>query len=258
MDNEKVTTLEDRIPKLKQQRKQKANRRMIYYISFFFILILVIVYFQSPLSHVRNIVIKGNELVTEDQIIKKSNINSDTNIWSVEPQAVAANIEKLVQVNQAEVERHFPSTIRINVTEYTKVAFVVREGKYYPLLQNGETMPAASNATVPTTAPILINWKNEEAMQMMATELKGLPEGIRVRISEIHFSPTENDSKRIKLYMNDGYEVETRIPGFTEYMEHYPAIVQALDTDKKGIIHLTESSWFEPYVKEKGEVQHED
>ncbi|WLD95068.1 cell division protein FtsQ/DivIB [Alkalihalobacillus sp. AL-G] len=258
MENKKVTTLEDRIPKLKEQRKQKANRRMIFYISFFFLLILVIIYFQSPLSHVQTIEIKGNQLVTEEQIIEKSNIKEDTNFWLVETKAVKKNVEELIQVDQVKVDRQFPSTVMIEVTEYVKVAFVEREGTYLPLLQNGETMPAISDGTVPSNAPVLIDWNKNEALQAMASELKKLQESIRIRISEIHFEPKENDSKRITLFMNDGYEVETRISGFADHMKHYPAIVQALESDEKGVIHLTESVYFNPFVKEEGKVENED
>ncbi|MCD8500622.1 MAG: hypothetical protein LRY71_01750 [Bacillaceae bacterium] len=40
MDKQKIVSLEDRIPKLKQQRKQRANRRLIIYLSTFFFAIV--------------------------------------------------------------------------------------------------------------------------------------------------------------------------------------------------------------------------
>lgn len=258
MENKKVTTLEDRIPKLKEQRKQKANRRMIVYVSFFFLLILIIVYFQSPLSHVRTIDIKGNEVITEEKIMSKIDLSTETNYWSVNTNVIESDIKKLVQVESVKVDKVFPNKVHIQVTEYGKVAFLEKEGTYYPLLQNGESMPKVSESTVPTNAPILIGWENKESIQKMAAELSNLSESIRLRISEIHHTPTESDDKHITLYMNDGYEVQSVITNFAKYMQYYPSIVEKLDGQKEGIIYMSESPRFEPFEQGEGKEETKD
>ncbi|MCF6137015.1 cell division protein FtsQ/DivIB [Pseudalkalibacillus berkeleyi] len=258
MENKKVTTLEDRIPKLKEQRKQKANRRMIFYVSFFFLLILVIVYFQSPLSNVKTIEIKGNEVIPEEKIMSQITLSTNTNYWSVNEKAVEAEVKKFVQVESVNVDKIFPNKVKIQVTEFEKVAFAVNEGSYYPLLQNGKTLPKVSESTVPTNAPILIGWGDNELTERMAAELSDLSASIRIRISEIHHSPTENDSQRITLYMNDGYEVQSRIHNFAEYMQYYPSIVDKLEGSKEGIIYMSESPRFEPFEKEDGKEESTD
>ncbi|MFL6560684.1 MAG: cell division protein FtsQ, partial [Bacillus sp. (in: firmicutes)] len=60
MEKGKIVALEDRIPKLKEQRRRKANRRLVLLLILFFTMIVVIAYSQSPLSHVKTITIKGN------------------------------------------------------------------------------------------------------------------------------------------------------------------------------------------------------
>ncbi len=59
-----------RIPSLKDQRKQRANRRLLFFLSFFFLLLLLMVYFQSPLSHVRNITVSGTQFIVEEEVIE--------------------------------------------------------------------------------------------------------------------------------------------------------------------------------------------
>jgi hypothetical protein len=44
IDKEKVVNIEERIPKIKEQRKQKANRRLITFILLFFTMMLIIIY----------------------------------------------------------------------------------------------------------------------------------------------------------------------------------------------------------------------
>ncbi|WP_408010893.1 cell division protein FtsQ/DivIB [Pseudalkalibacillus sp. A8] len=260
MNNEKVTTIVDRIPKLKQQRKQKANRRMIFYISFFFLLILIIVYFQSPLSNVRTIDIKGNQLIPEDTILSQLDFSTDTSYWSVNPKNVESQVRKIVQVESVEVEKVFPNKVIITVTEYDKVAFLENDGKYLPLLQNGESLPQVSEDTVPSNAPILVKWEDENLIKAMAEELTKLSESVRLRISEIHHTPLEKDLQHITLYMNDGYEVQSRIQSFAEYMQYYPSIVDKLDGNTDGVIYMSESPRFEAFEteEEEGEEQTEN
>lgn len=260
MKNEKVTTIEDRIPKLKQQRKQKANRRMIFYISFFFLLILIIVYFQSPLSDVRTIDIKGNQLIPENIILDQLDFSTDTSYWSVNPKAAESDVQKIVQVESVNVEKVFPNKVVITVTEFEKVAFLTSDGTYLPLLQNGEALPKVSEATVPSNAPILVNWEKEDLIKEMAAELTKLSESVRLRISEIHHTPIRKDDKHITLYMNDGFEVQSRITDFAAYMQYYPSIVDKLDGNINGVIHLSESPRFEAFEieEEEGEEQTEN
>lgn len=170
----------------------------------------------------------------------------------VEPEAVEADIEKLVQVQSVQVDKVFPNKIVIKISEFDKVAFLEKDGAYFPLLQNGKSLPKISASTVPTNAPILVRWGKEELIESMANELNLLSESIRIRISEIHHVPQENDEKQIVLYMNDGYEVHSRIENFAEYMEYYPSIIDKLDGNREGIIYISDSPRFEPFEQEEG------
>lgn len=86
-DREKIVNIEERIPKIKEQRKQKANRRLISFIMLFFIMVLIIVYLQTPISKVSTISVTGNENVSKKEIIDLSDINSgDTEFWSLDKQ----------------------------------------------------------------------------------------------------------------------------------------------------------------------------
>lgn len=67
-DREKIVNIEERIPKIKEQRKQKANRRLISFIMLFFIMVLIIVYLQTPISKVSTISVTGNENVSKRKL----------------------------------------------------------------------------------------------------------------------------------------------------------------------------------------------
>lgn len=95
-DREKIVNIEERIPKIKEQRKQKANRRLISFIMLFFIMVLIIVYLQTPISKVSTISVTGNENVSKKEIIELSDINSgDTEFWSLDKKKQKRRFSKI-------------------------------------------------------------------------------------------------------------------------------------------------------------------
>ena len=94
MKQGKVITIEDRIPRLKEERKRKANRRFILYLSLFFLLILLVVYLQSPLSKVGKIDIQGNFYVSDADILKAGQITENTSFWNISKTKLNSQMSK--------------------------------------------------------------------------------------------------------------------------------------------------------------------
>ena len=103
MGKGKVISIEDRIPKLKKIRKRKANRRLILLLSLFFILIGCVLYFLSPLSHVKNVEVKGNRYLSDEQIIKLSDINKDQSIWKIDTGQAAAHLKENPEIKSVSI-----------------------------------------------------------------------------------------------------------------------------------------------------------
>jgi cell division protein FtsQ len=263
MEKGKVLTLEDRIPKLKQQRRQKANRRLIFSVSIFFLLIISILYLQSPLSHIANIEVTGNIHVPSEEIISLSGLSNRTSFWSVKADSVIKKIKKNQEIEEVVIERKFPNSVIISVTEMKRVAYALNNGGIVPILENGTILQVSEETTLPSDAPILMNWESGSTLQEMAGELAKLTPAITNSISEVHHTPQESDPYQITLFMNDGFEVRASITDFAKKMSAYPAIVNQLDPNLKGIIHMEVAYYFEPYDKmepmqEKEEEVNED
>ncbi|WP_096199263.1 cell division protein FtsQ/DivIB [Bacillus sp. FJAT-45350] len=254
----KVVTIHDRIPKLKEQRRQRANRRLIFFLSFFFLLILFVIYFQSPLSQIKNIEVNGNYHIDDKQIIKRSSIQEGTSIWNLDTTMIEERISTIDEVNRVEVQRKLPTTIIIEVEEHPRVAYLFNDGKYYPILATGRFLPELPLHQFPSDAPILKNWEQGDVVEELATELMKLPESLKNRISEIYHTPTESDEMRVTLFMNDGYEVHSTIRNFSERLAPYPSIVRELDPTVKGIVHMRMNPYFEQYeIEEDEEIEGE-
>jgi cell division protein FtsQ len=255
MDKVKVVKIEDRIPKLKEHRKQKANRRLIYYLSFFFLLLLVVVYFQSDLSHVKKITVSGNYFVTDNEILEKSNISTKTKYLNVSEDEIMDRLEDISEVSSVSIQKKFFNQVVIKVSEFQRVGYFRKENLYYPMLQNGKMLEPLKKNERPVNAPVIVSWKDPEQLEMMAQELQKLPEGIIHRISEITHTPSSNSSNQLTLFMTDGNKVVTSISKFSERLTAYPSLVSELKPEEKGTFYLGISTRFERYnqVEESNE-----
>jgi cell division protein FtsQ len=247
MEKGKVVSIEDRVPKLKQQRRKKANQRLIFLLLLFFSLIACVSYFQSPLSKVNNIKIIGNELYSTEQIVKQSGITTEQNIWKINKKQIAASIRHLPELKEAKVKIVLPRTVLITVKEYERIAYLVKETSFYPVLENGNILNHQKLSSLPINAPILKDFSEGEVLEEMIISLKELPSEVVNSISEIHYTPTDTDTYHINLFMNDGFEISATLRSFTEKMLHYPSILSQLDPKVKGIIDLEVGSYFKAY-----------
>lgn len=246
MSEKKIVSIEDRIPRLKQERKKKANRRLIFYLSIFFFLISIIVYLQSPLSNVKTIEVTGNSLLTEKELISLSGISTSSNMWSINGRKQSENITKHPAIKDAKVKRTFPRTVSIEVEEHGHIGYINKEKKVHPVLLNGQVL-SSMEVKLHGDAPLLVGFSDEAMLERMAAELEQVPDPIYDLISEVHWVPTEDNAYKITLYMNDGFTVYGTIRNFAHKIEVYPSIVSQLDGDVKGIIHVGVGAYFEAF-----------
>ncbi|WP_064093794.1 cell division protein FtsQ/DivIB [Rossellomorea aquimaris] len=255
MKKENVVSIEDRIPKLKQHRKKKANRRLLFLLSMFLLMILSVVYFQSPLSHVKNVVITGNQLVSDQIVQEKSGIDKGMNVWSVSSDKTVEQLKKLPEIKDANVKLSFPNSYSISVEEFDKKAYLSKGNKFFVILENGNVLNKGTES-IPVDAPLLRGFKEDKVLVKIVDELGKLPKEVQHLISEVNLTPKKTDQYHLTLFMNDGFEVSATIRTFSEKMVHYPSIVSQLDPSKKGVIDLEVGSFFRAYETE-GEESNE-
>lgn len=256
MEERKVVSIEDRIPKLKQTRRKKANRRLILYLTVLFLLIATVVYLQSPLSNVRNIVVEGHYHVSEEEVLELAGVTTDTNYWQIDEDEIKQQLESHQEITFASIERSFPSTVRIEVKEAERIGYVKEDGMFYAILEDGSRREGQM-ALPGGDAPILAGFTKEIYLKEISQELKELPASVASLISEIHWDPRDGNPYQILLYMNDGYQVQASIRNFSEKMPAYPSIVAQLDEEAEGIIHIDVGAYFEEYPTDEGEAEEE-
>ena len=248
MEKNKVVTLEDRIPKIREMRKQKANRRLVLSLSLFFILLSFIIYSQSSLSKVSSISVQGQQYVESETIVKVSEIKEGTtSFFQVKKADVESRIEELQEIKSATVKKELPNSIHIDSEEYKRIAYILNNGTYTPVIENGDILSSSTIDILPHDAALMIGWNNKVKVDEFINELMKLPESVIYAISEAHFTPNETDPNHITLFMNDGFEVSGTIHNFASKMASYPSIIAQLDPEQKGVINIEVGVFFKPY-----------
>ncbi|AJD90915.1 hypothetical protein JMA_15980 [Jeotgalibacillus malaysiensis] len=247
MKRKPVVSLEDRVPQLRQRRRKRANRRLVGVVLLFVFLIIIVLYFQSPYSKVQNIQITGNSGISEEQAIKLSGISAGDSYWTLNTDEAENRLKDNQMIKNAEVKRDLPLNVEVIIEEFDKVALSRENQQFRAVYENGYIGDPLSVQDINFSAPVLNGFQQGKVINNLASALSDLPGNVLNSISEVHYTPSEVDSNKIILYMNDGFEVHAVIPTLAEKMTHYPSIVSQLDPEVKGIIDLEVGSYFRAY-----------
>lgn len=242
----KVIDIEDRIPSMRERRKKVANRKFFSIIVIFIIALLVVLYFQSPLSKIDQVSIKGHQLYDEEVYIEKSQLSTGDSFWSFSKDKVTENMQGLTGVQTVTVSRKWLRNVEISVKEAKPIAYVQEDEGLQLLLSSGEVFDHQSMA-IEQSAPILSHFESDQVLQKMATVLQEIDESVMQLISEVSYTGTKEEPESITLYMDDGYEVLALLSTVAEKIDYYPEMVAQLEGDVKGVIDMEVGSYFIPY-----------
>jgi cell division protein FtsQ len=252
MSDKKVIQLDDRIPKLKAQRRQKANRRFIFYITLFFILILIVTYIESPLSNIKTVMVSGNRYIQTDQLVKASGLSTGSKVWSVNQARVQKNLQSIPSIKQVTVSTHyFTGRVDMTISEYKRVAYVKRGETYQPVLTNGKWMPPTNKTSIPVNAPVLVGFSEGKELTELTHQLAKMEAATLYNISEIDRTPDPLYPLGVTLYFNDGNKALGNIPSLAEKMGMYPSILSSIPAGEKGVVQLRVGAYWKAYPNQQ-------
>ncbi|WP_277585731.1 cell division protein FtsQ/DivIB [Psychrobacillus antarcticus] len=244
---EKIIDIEDRIPTLKERRRRRTNKKFSILLFLFVTTLLIVLYFQSSYSQIQKITLTGEKLVPKQLYIEDSTLTIGESMWSFNESKIENLVAGNAWVESVQVKREWLTTVHIQVNEFKQIGYLEDEDFLHIILENGQIIKT-DGLVIPKDGPIFRDFKNEKIRLRMIKELKTLDSEVLRNISQINYTPTENDAYSIQVYMNDGNEVKAIIPSFGEKMSFYPSIVSQLNPEVKGIIDLEVGTFFQPYV----------
>ncbi|PRO65313.1 cell division protein FtsQ/DivIB [Alkalicoccus urumqiensis] len=248
-----VVDLENKLPELQKRRRKRAKRRLYLYLSLLLFTVLAVIYSQSSWSHVGHVEVSGSSSLADDEIVSLGGITEEVSMWNLDREEREARIQEHAAVSGASIERNWPRTLKIHITEEELAGFIEEDGALLPLLASGQLFPDLQAGS--GEAPVLLNMEETRHREMAAEQLSILPGAVFNRISEMELIPEENDPYRVRVLMNDGFIVHSTLQNFAERMTSYPSVVQQLDPDVDGILHMRVNPYFESFESEDEEEE---
>lgn len=218
-----------------KNKKRKLNKKRLFFaLVLFFLLSFVISKVFN--SNIKNIYVKGNELLTDQEIIDIAGIEdypSSINNLSV---TLESRLEKNQYILEADVTKsNLTSKITIEVKENYPLFYYQTENK--TILYNKDKV------TEKFTTPTVINQIPNTVYDKFLKAIKKVKKNILYRMSEIEYSPNDVDEERFFILMNDGNYVYLTLDKFLA-INKYIDMVKSFD-NKKGILYLDSGEYFD-------------
>ena len=218
---------------MEKKVKRRINKKALIVIILILYLIIMIFYYVYKMP-IKNIIINGNNLLNDSEIISSVGLNDYPNLFKVSTKKIEKKLEKLDLVINADVDKNLFGTIYIDIEE-AQILFLNKTNNKL-VLSNKKEISEISYSGIPT----LINYVPSDIYTNLIEQMSKIDGEIIALISEIEYNPdvkediTINDNRFI-LKMNDGNLVYIDIVNFTN-LKMYKTIYSNLETS--GIIHL--------------------
>ncbi len=247
----------------KKKKKNKYNVKLITFISCFLLIIASVIFaLTAPIFNIAKIEVTGNSKVQEENIKSLSGLKIGENIFKFNS-SVISNIKENAYIENVEVKRALPDTVKIEVTErevkyqINLINSYVYIDKYGYILEN-----SAEKKAVPT----IVGLKITEDDLMKKTRLEGkdietlnkilkITEAAKIInidniITEIN---TENDTDYV-LYIES--EAKTIYIGDTSNLTNKMLYIQKILQNEKGksgkvFVNKDMTTGFKPYFREE-------
>lgn len=218
--------------------KKKKRRRLKIGRLFLLLLILGVISFAFMKFFdikIRNIVIKGNFILTDQEIIELANLQDYPPYLEVFSYKVKKDILKNKYVKEAKV---YKGLLSVNIK--------IKEEKvlYIDSLTNDKiTMTSKINDNKIICVPILTNSIPLKKQNEFKEAMNKINKNVLCQMSEIKYDPNSIDDDRYYVYMNDGNTVYLTVNKFKK-INKYNDILENIGK-QNGTLYLDYGDYFE-------------
>ena len=220
--------------------KKKKRLKLIPFLLF--VLVITGTFFLVDVlldTRIENIVIKGNKIVTDQQIIDEAGLSNYPSFYKTTSYNIKKALEKNSFIKEVKIKRSFYHVITIEVSEYKVLLKKETTGKL--VLENMNEV--TTDQEIPYTVPRLVNDVPKDKYSKLLKNLLKVKRSVRSSISEFYYDPNEFDKDRFLLYMDDGNSVYLTLTKF-RMINYYNDVLPQLD-GKKGILYLDSGNHFQ-------------
>ena len=219
---------------MKKVKKRKLRYKRVF-IVLFLLFFAVFLFVKIANLKITNIYIKGNELLTDQEIIDiaklsdyPKSINNST--WSIE-----SRLESNILIKKATVSKENMTIVKITIEENTPL--------FYNKLNEKTVLFDLEETEEKYDIPILTNYVPDYIYEEFKQKMKLINKDVLKKMSEIKYDPDSIDEKRFLITMVDGNYVYLTINKF-DAINNYILIIKNFE-NKKGILYLDAGNVFE-------------
>ena len=215
--------------------KKKKDKKILKKIGVIIIIILIVYLIINV--RIKNIYIKGNKLLTDQEIIELAGIENYPKLFSISSKKMMSKIKLNPIIENVKIKKNIFGRIDIEIKEYNMILKDEVDNGIY--LSSGKKVIIDEKVI---GIPSLINVVDQEILKDFIKKLDKVDKDILSKISEIEYTPNEYETDLFLLYINDGnyvYVTTTRVLNMNKYNE----VLKQLD-GKKGILYLDSGNHF--------------
>lgn len=191
-------------------------------------ILLLMMVALSPIFVLKTIDIKGNSVISDNEIMRISGVIMGENMFQLETDDIKQTLMKDVRIEQAIVKRSYPSRLEVQIIERRSLAMVQYEFGFLELSRGGMVLGAyknIKNMSVPIITGVQVpdlfvgDTFEDEQVNMVLKYLEQLNDDTIKCISEINIS----DSNNVVVYVSKSVQIKmgklSSLDGKTEITE---------------------------------------
>ena len=183
---------DNRAEKVHKKRRRRKKRYLLRFLLL--ILLCVGIYFGVHIDYfkVDGIAVVGNEEISDEEILKLSELEVGENIFDVHPLFAQHRIKENLYIEKVRVKRRLPNKIEISVTERSgKAQFQM--GKRFVITDNVENIKV-TKAKKKKTIEVKQTATYDKAMEIVQ----------KMEEDDLYFKKLSIDGSRVDAYIYDG------------------------------------------------------
>lgn len=220
--------------------KKKVHIRILPVIICLLVLIIIFFIFSYLTKlPIKNIYISGNYYLTDQEIIELAKIDDYPSFIKTTSNQIKKNLKKSNLIDKINITKKWWGIVQINVKEYN-ILFRQHDNDNKVVLEDKTII---DDEDYRYQVPKLLNYVPDNKYKSFIKGMNQITEDIKTQISEITYTPNEQDKDRFLLYMNDGNYVYLTLTKFKQ-INYYEEVLKKLK-DKKGILYLDSGNHFQ-------------
>ena len=177
--------------------KKKKRLKLIPFLLFVLVIAGIVFLIDVLLdTRVENIVIKGNKIVTDQQIIDEAGLSNYPSFYKTTSYNIKKTLERNSFIKEVKVKRRFYHVLTIKVSEHKVLLKKETTGKL--VLENMNEV--TTDQEIPYTVPRLVNDVPQNKYNELLKNLLKVKSNVRSSISEFYYDPNEFDKAYLTFF----------------------------------------------------------